>query len=189
MTNNETNQGNLYGYARVSSTDQSVDIQLEKLNQAGCTVVRSEKLSGASMRERTELNTILDFIQESDTLVVCKLDRLARSNQDLQNTLALLKEKGAHLRVLDQGIDTASPAGKFMFDIMAALAEMERSVIRERQSEGIIKAKANGVYKGRKRKVKIKEAKRLKGEGLTVTAIAKHFDASRQQVYEALKAA
>ena len=140
--------GSSYGYARVSTTDQDLDVQYEALEKAGCRVIRAEKVSGTSVRGRDELRTLLDFIRPGDELVVTRVDRLARSMGDLQDIIRELKAKGATLRATEQPINTSTPAGKAFLDMLGVFAEFETNLRRERQMEGIAKAKARGVYKG-----------------------------------------
>src|ERR1700704_456166 len=140
----------LYGYARVSSLDQDLSIQRTALRAAGCEVIRAEKASGARRDGRTELQVLLDFLREGDTLVVTRIDRLARSLKDLQDIIHDLKARAIALRATEQPIDTSTPAGKAFLDMLGVFAEFETNLRRERQMEGIAKAKANGVYKGRK---------------------------------------
>lgn len=177
------------GYARVSTEDQDCSIQEEALRKAGATVVRSERKSGTTTTGRTELATVLDFLREGDTLLVTRIDRLARSLMDLEGIVAQLREKGAHLRATDQPIDTSSPAGRAFLQMLGVFAEFETAIRRERQLEGIAKAKAAGVYKGRKPSVPVDDVKRLKGEGMGAAQIAKHLGIARSSVYEALKGA
>jgi DNA invertase Pin-like site-specific DNA recombinase len=139
----------LIGYARVSSTDQSTAIQVARLKEAGCQVIRRESASGRKRDGRTELATILDFIRPGDTLVVVKLDRLGRSTRDVLNLVHELESKGAHLRVLEPEVSTKGPIGKMVLTVLGMVAEMEVGFIRERQRAGIEAAKAKGVYKGR----------------------------------------
>jgi DNA invertase Pin-like site-specific DNA recombinase len=150
------------GYARVSTTDQHLEIQIAALKAAGCDVIRSEKRSGTSTKGRTELQTVLDFIREGDALVVTRIDRLARSIGDLQDIVRAVKAKGASLKATEQPIDTTTAAGKAFLDMLGVFAEFETSLRRERQAEGIAKAKAASVYKGRPSSidaVKIRELK------------------------------
>lgn len=177
------------GYARVSTEDQDCSIQEEALRKAGATVVRSERKSGTTTTGRTELATVLDFLREGDTLLVTRIDRLARSLMDLEGIVAQLREKGAHLRATDQPIDTSSPAGRAFLQMLGVFAEFETAIRRERQLEGIAKAKAAGVYKGRKPSVPVDDVKRLKGEGMGAAQIAKQLGIARSSVYEALKGA
>ena len=140
----------LYGYARVSTTDQDLALQEEKLRAAGCQVVRAEKRSGTNREGRTELRLLLDFLRRGDTLVVTRIDRLARSLKDLQDIVHELKAKGVALKATDQPIDTGTAAGKAFLDMLGVFAEFETNLRRERQLEGIQAAKARGVYKGRR---------------------------------------
>ena len=174
------------GYARVSTTDQDLTVQIEALKAAGCDVIRKEKASGTSTKGRTELATILDFIREGDTLVVTRIDRLARSIADLQDIVRTLKARGAALRATEQPINTATAAGKCFLDMLGVFAEFETNLRRERQLEGIAKAKAAGVYKGRKPTISGPEIRKLKKDGLGATEIAKRLGIGRASVYRAL---
>ena len=138
-----------YGYARVSTTDQDLAGQREALARAGCSVIREETASGASMAERGELRTVLAFLGAGDELVVTRVDRLARSVSDLQDVVRELRAKGASLRCTEQPVDTGTPAGKAFLDMLGVFAEFETALRRERQMEGITRAKAAGKYKGR----------------------------------------
>ena len=174
------------GYARVSTTDQDLTVQIGALKAAGCDVIRKEKASGTTTKGRTELTTILDFIRGGDTLVVTRIDRLARSIADLQDIVRTLKARGAALRATEQPINTATAAGKCFLDMLGVFAEFETNLRRERQLEGIAKAKAAGVYKGRKPTIGGIEIKKLKDEGLGATEIAKRLGIGRASVYRAL---
>jgi DNA invertase Pin-like site-specific DNA recombinase len=177
----------LYGYARVSSTSQDLTVQTEALKAAGCTVIRSEKMSGTTRQGRTELDTVLDFLRAGDTLVVTKVDRLARSIADLQGIVATLKEKGAALRTTDgQAFDTNSAMGKCFLDMLGVFAEFETNLRRERQLDGIARAKAEGVYKGRKPSIDVAAVQRLKNEGLGASEIARQLKIGRASVYRAI---
>ncbi len=175
-----------YGYARVSTDDQDCSIQEAALRQAGCDIVRSEKKTGTTVAGRTELETLLDFLREGDTLMVTRIDRLARSVADLEQIVATLKERQAFLRATEQPIDTATPAGIAFLQMLAVFAQFETAIRRERQMEGIAKAKAAGVYKGRKPSVPVNEVRRLKAEGVSPTDIAKQLKIGRGSVYRAL---
>lgn len=179
--------GKRFGYARVSSTDQDLTVQLEQLKAAGCSVLRSEKASGTTRAGREQLEILLDFIQAGDVLVVTRLDRLARSVSDLIGISQTLEKKGAALKVLHQNIETETPAGRLFFAIMGAIGQFETELRRERQSEGIARAKASGtVYRGRKRQVDPADVKKLQAEGLGPSAIGKRLGCDRTTVYRAL---
>ena len=144
----------IYGYARVSSTTQSLDTQVVQLTAYGCQKIFQEKLSGRSLRNRTQFSALLDRVTTGDTVVVTKLDRFARSTQDALNTMATLTERGVSLVVLNMGgdvVDTSTAIGKLLITVLAGIAEFEADLIKERQIEGIAAAKARGVYKGRPR--------------------------------------
>ncbi|KPX21794.1 Resolvase [Pseudomonas amygdali pv. dendropanacis] len=177
----------LYGYARVSTSDQDFVLQEKTLREAGCDVVRSEKKSGASRVGRTELKTLLDFLRPGDTLVVTRVDRLARSIKDLQDIVYTLKERGVSLKATEQPIDTQSAAGKAFLDMLGVFAEFETNLRRERQLEGIADAKARGVYRGRKPSIDPLEVQRLwTEENLGATEIARKLGVGRASVYRAL---
>src|SRR6516162_4392421 len=137
------------GYARVSTTDQNLELQESALRAAGCDVIRSEKRSGTTTAGRDELRTVLDFLRKGDVLTVTRIDRLARSIGDLQDIVRTIKSRGAALRATEQPIDTSTAAGKCFLDMLGVFAEFETNLRRERQLEGIAKAKSLGLYKGR----------------------------------------
>ena len=172
-----------YGYARVSTTDQNLDLQLDALKDAGCDVIRSEKSSGTSTAGRDELRDLLTFIRAGDSLVVTRIDRLACSIGDLQDIVRELKSKGATLKAIEQPIDTSTAAGKAFLDMLGVFAEFETNLRRERQLEGIAAAKARGVYKGRPATINADAIHRLREEGLGATAIAKRLGIGRASVY------
>lgn len=174
------------GYARVSTTDQDLSLQLAALAAAGCGVIRSEKITGSTVTGRAELRTVLDFIGNGDTLVVTRIDRLARSLGDLQDIVRELKAKGASLIATEQPIDTGTAAGKAFLDMLGVFAEFETNLRRERQMEGIAKAKAAGVYKGGKTRIVADEVRRLAGEGMGASAIARQLGIGRASVYRLL---
>lgn len=180
----------IYGYARVSTKDQDTAVQEEALRRVGCEVIRVEKRSGTSRQGRAELETLLAFLRKGDVLLVTRIDRLARSVGDLQDIVRTLRQKGATLKATDQPIDTGSAAGKAFLDMLAVFAEFETSIRRERQLEGIAKAKAKTgdekVYRGRKPSIPRAEVSRLKSEGLGPAAIAKRLGIGRASVYRAL---
>jgi DNA invertase Pin-like site-specific DNA recombinase len=181
----------LYGYARVSTKEQDLSIQQEALTAAGCAIIRAEKVTGTSTDDRQELKTLLEFLREGDTLVVTRLDRLARSTRDLQNIVHEFRQRGIHLKATEQPIDTSTAAGKCFFDMLAAFAEFETNLRKERQLEGIAKAKADGVYagKGRSAKIDVAKVRELKAQGLGSAAIAKTLGIGRASVYRVLEGA
>jgi DNA invertase Pin-like site-specific DNA recombinase len=185
----ETELGSMaiYGYARVSSADQDYALQEQALRAAGCEVIRAENASGTVRAGRTELELLLEFLRYGDTLVVTRVDRLARSIKDLQDIVYTLKARGVTLRATEQPIDTQSAAGKAFLDMLGVFAEFETNLRRERQLEGIAAAKARGVYQGRKPSVDILEIRRLREEQkLRATEIARRLGIGRASVYRAL---
>jgi DNA invertase Pin-like site-specific DNA recombinase len=182
-------QGHLIGYARVSATDQGTATQEAKLREAGCTVVRTEKISGRSRDGRSELEAVMAFIRPGDALVVVKLDRLGRSTRDVLNLVHELEQKGASLKVLEPEIDTAGPMGRMVLTVLGMVAEMELGFIRDRQRAGIDAAKAKGVYKGRPATFDRSRIVALRKEGMGATEIARAVGCKRGNVYKTLKAA
>ena len=176
----------LYGYARVSATHQDLTIQIETLKKFGCEVIRSEKISGTTTEGRNELQTLLEFIREGDVLVVTRIDRLARSIADLQTIAKTLKDKGASLKCTEQPFDTSDIYGELTMNLLGVFAQFETSLRRERQMEGIAKAKTAGVYKGRKPSLNIQEIQKLKSEGLGATEISRRLNIGRASVYRVL---
>ena len=175
-----------YGYARVSTNDQDLTIQIDALNAAGCENIRQEKVSGTSTQGRDELNTLLEFLREGDELVVTRVDRLARSIRDLQNIVYDLNKKGVTISATEQPIDTKTSAGKCFLDMLGVFGEFETNLRKERQMEGILKAKEKGVYKGRKPTVDVQKVKELRDTGLGASKIAKELGIGRASVYRAL---
>ncbi|MDS4057006.1 MAG: recombinase family protein [Candidatus Contendobacter sp.] len=177
----------IYGYARVSSADQDYVLQEQALRTAGCEIIRAEKASGTVRAGRTELELLLEFLRHGDTLVVTRVDRLARSIKDLQDIVYTLKARGVTLRATEQPIDTQSAAGKAFLDMLGVFAEFETNLRRERQREGIVAAKARGVYRGRKPSVDLPAIRRLREEQkLGATEIARRLGIGRASVYRAL---
>jgi DNA invertase Pin-like site-specific DNA recombinase len=181
-------EGHLIGYARVSTTGQDTAAQEARLKTAGCTLIRTETVSGGSRNGRNELASILDFIRPGDVLIVVKLDRLGRNTRDVLNLVHELEEKGASLRVLDPAIDTGGPMGRMVLTALGMVAEMELGFIRDRQRAGIDAAKAKGVYKGRPVTFDRARIVSLRKEGMGATEIAKAVGCKRGNVYKALKA-
>ena len=177
----------IYGYARVSTSDQDLTIQRDALKAAGCEIIREEKISGTSRQGREELETLLEFLRKGDTLVVTRLDRLARSMDDLSSIARELQEKGVALKATEQPVDTGSAAGRAFFQMLGVFAEFETNLRRERQMEGIAKAKAAGVYKGRKPSINVDDVKRMRDEkGMGATEIARQLGIARTSVYRVL---
>ncbi|WP_420325313.1 recombinase family protein [Mameliella sp.] len=177
-----------YGYARVSTTDQDLGLQRDALRASGCEIIREEKVSGAKREGRRELETLLQFLREGDTLVVTRLDRLARSMEDLSSIARELQEKGVALKATEQPVDTSTAAGKAFFQMLGVFAEFETNLRKERQMEGISRAKAEGVYKGRKPSIDVEEVQRLRDvEGLGATEIARRLGIARTSVYRVLQ--
>ena len=177
----------LYGYARVSTADQDCTLQEHALRAVGCEVIRAEKVSAARREGRTELALLLEFLRRGDTLVVTRVDRLARSIKDLQDIVSLLKERGVSLRATEQPINTQSATGKAFLDMLGVFAEFETNLRRERQLEGIAAAKARGVYRGRKPSIDPTEIQRLRAEEhMGASAIARRLGIGRASVYRAL---
>lgn len=174
------------GYARVSTQDQDVSLQLDALQQIGCEKIFTEKASGAQ-RDRPELKAALDYLRSGDTLVVWKLDRLARSLRQLIDTFEHLNERGIGLRSLTEAIDTTTPGGTLIFHIFGALAEFERSVIRERTNAGLAAARARGRLGGRPpalTEANLIAAKALlRDPGITVEQAAKTLGVSPATLY------
>ena len=164
------------GYARVSTADQILDAQIAALQAAGCTMVRTETGDGATLAGRPELG---------ETLVVTRIDRLARSMRDLQAIVATLKDKGAHLAATEQPVDTSTAAGKAFFDMLGVFAEFETNLRRERQSEGIAAAKQRDAYLGRPPRIDMDAIKHRLAMGLSPTDIARELGVSRGTVYKA----
>ncbi len=177
------------GYARVSTADQDYDGQVERLKAEGCTVIRKEKVSGASRDGRDELASILDFLRPGDELMVTRLDRLGRSTRDVLNIVHECDERQASLTVLEPHVSTKGDVGRIVLTVLGMVAEMERSFIKARQRDGIAIAKVAGVYKGGKRRIDPEKVRSLKMEGKGPTEIAKALGVSRMQVHRILKAA
>jgi DNA invertase Pin-like site-specific DNA recombinase len=136
------------GYARVSTRDQSLDLQIDSLNQDGCGRIFSEEVSGAKS-DRPQLNAMLNHIRKGDTVVVWKLDRLGRSIKDLIRLVSMFEEDGVGFRSIQDNIDTTTPTGKLIFHLFAALAEFERDIISQRTKAGLEAARARGRKGGR----------------------------------------
>lgn len=181
------------GYARVSSTGQSLEIQIQKLMAYGCNEpdgeIFQEKKSGSNMDNRPELRSCLRHVRKGDTLIITKLDRLARSTLDLAKIADDLKSKGVDLVVLDQAIDTSTPTGKLLFSMLGAIAEFENAIRAERQADGITKAKDNGVKFGAKSKLSPKqltEMRQKRNDGVLIKTLMADYGLSKASVYRLL---
>jgi DNA invertase Pin-like site-specific DNA recombinase len=182
----QTTGTRVFGYARVSTEDQDLTIQNAALEAAGCLKIFAEKKSGTRRDGRTELQVLLECVREGDTVVVTRIDRLARSMKDLQDIVHELKQKGVSLKATEQPIDTSSAAGKAFLDMLGVFAEFETNLRRERQLEGIAKAKSEGVYKGRKPSIDVTKVKALRASCMGPAAIAKQLKMARSSVYRVL---
>ena len=176
------------GYARVSTTGQDYETQLTKLQAEGCEKIFHEKQSGKKAENREQLQTALEFLREGDVLVITKLDRLARSMGDLWQIVRKLDSKGVGFKVLDQaGMDTTTPTGKLMFNILGSIAEFERDLINARTDEGRKAAKAKGVKFGRKEKLTDDQMAALRADVkagfLSMQAIGDKYGIARNSVY------
>ena len=176
------------GYTRVSTLDQDLDIQLAKLKAEGCSIIRSEKVSGGSREGRPELATVLDFLRDGDELVVARLDRLGRDTRDVLNLIHECEQRGAFVTVLDPHVSTRGEMGHMIITVLGMVAQMERRFIKERQKDGIERAKAGGVYKGGAPRVDRTKVVALDRAGHGAAAIAQAVRCSRMQVYRILKA-
>ncbi|MEW8611814.1 MAG: recombinase family protein [Candidatus Thiodiazotropha sp.] len=180
----------IVGYARVSSVGQSLDVQVDNLNEYGCDKVYEEKRSGTTAN-RPQLKKCLDYVREGDVLVITKLDRLARSTLDLHKIVDELNQKGVGFKVLDQSIDTTTKEGKLMFSMLAAVAEFETELRKERQLEGIAKAKKRGVAFGRKATLtdeQVQEMRSKRESGVLIKDLMAEYQLSKASVYRLLNA-
>jgi DNA invertase Pin-like site-specific DNA recombinase len=180
----------LIGYARVSTNEQSLDLQLDALKQAGCEKLFTDTISGASS-DRPGLREALEYLREGDVLVVWRLDRLGRSLQHLIETITALEKRKVGFKTLQESIDTTSPAGRLVFHVFGALAEFERELIRERVAAGLAAARARGRKGGRPRKLdgrKVALARSmLKDPNSNVSEVARTLGVDRTTLYRALK--
>ena len=179
----------IVGYARVSSIGQSLEVQIDKLNDYGCDKIFQEKRSGTTA-QRPELKNCLDYVRDGDVLVITKLDRIARSTLDAHKIIDKLNNKGVGFKALDQSFDTTVKEGRLMFSILASIAEFETELRKERQLEGIAKAKQNGVHFGRKSKLsekQIVELKQKRSGGILIKHLMLEYDLSKASVYRLLR--
>ena len=181
------------GYARVSTKEQNLSLQMDALKNEGCKQIFQEKISGAKA-DRPELRKMIGQLREGDTIVTWKLDRMGRSLRDLVNLVNEIQDKGAGLKSLNDSIDTTTPQGKLTFHLFASLAEFERDIIRERTKAGLEAARARGRKGGRPKglskeardKAMIAETLYTKRE-MSVTEICKHLGVARSTLYKYLK--
>jgi DNA invertase Pin-like site-specific DNA recombinase len=180
------------GYARVSSTDQDFDSQVERLAAAGCSKVFSEKASGKSTNGRYALDKAVRELQPGDTLVTVRLDRLARSIRDLLNLVDTIQAAGARIKALDDPwLDTTTPHGELILTVMGGMAEFERKLIRTRCDEGIKRAKARGTVFGRKSVLDSGQRRKIAeryAAGETMAALAREYKVGEATVWRALRA-
>jgi DNA invertase Pin-like site-specific DNA recombinase len=176
------------GYARVSTTDQHLESQLDALKVAGCEKIYEEQASGGGTLPTRA--TCLEHLRDGDSLVVWRLDRLGRSTTDLVHILGALETRGVQFVSITEAIDTKTPSGRLLFHVMAALAEFERELIRERTAAGLAAARARGRHPGRKAALtttQIDMVKDLRTAGRPVTLIAEQFNVARNTIYKALR--
>lgn len=177
-------------YARTSTIDQlaGLEAQQRDLQAVGCDRIFQEQLSSVNAR-RPQLEAAIDYLRDGDTLVVTKLDRLARSMRDLLDIVARIETKGASLQILAMQLDTRTATGKLIMNVLGSVAEWERAMMLERQKEGVAKAKAEGKYKGRAptARAKADDVHRLLAEGVGPTDIAKQLGIARRSVYRIIE--
>lgn len=176
------------GYARVSTTDQSLSIQIEKLSEAGCSKIFSDTASGSDTKRQGYFQ-LIEYLRSGDTLIITRIDRIARSVLDLQKLVDYLSENEIELLALDQPVSTKTASGKAFLDMLVVFAEFELNIRKERQLEGIAAAKLKGKYKGRKPLPSdvCHRAQELSKEGLNKSEIARKLGISRNTVYKILK--
>ncbi|CAC9580594.1 hypothetical protein [uncultured Gammaproteobacteria bacterium] len=178
------------GYARVSSVGQSLDVQLDKLNEVGCDTIFKETHTGTT-DQRAQLQAMMQYVRKGDTLYVTKLDRLGRSTLHLTQIFDKLEKQGVDIVVLDQNIDTTTPIGKLLFNVLSSIAEFETEIRKERQLEGIAKAKAKGVQFGRKAVLnseQVLQMQKKRTEGILIRELMQEYSLSKSSVYRLLNA-
>lgn len=179
------------GYCRTSTVEQVAGLEAQERALRATGVERLFTEQTSSVGSRPQLDAALDYLREGDTLIVTKIDRLARSVADLCAIVKRIEGKGGSLKILSMALDTGTPTGRLMLNVIGSVAQFEREMMLERQREGIAKAKSKGLYKGRKptARAKVADIVRLAGEGKTRAAIAKQLNISEPSVYRALAAA
>lgn len=183
----------IFGYARVSTKEQNLDLQIDALKKAGCEKIYTEKISG-STKDRQELNKLLDTIRAGDSIIIYKLDRLGRSLKHLLELMQVIQEKKVELKSLHDAIDTSSPTGKLIFSIFASLSEFERDLIRERTLSGLASARARGRIGGKPKGLS-KEADAKANTAVTlyqsnnhsIKEIMEQLNISKQTLYNYLR--
>jgi DNA invertase Pin-like site-specific DNA recombinase len=179
------------GYARVSTIDQNLDLQIDALNDADCEKIFTDKASG-SVADRPELDKLKAMLRKGDTLVIWKLDRLSRSLKDLMSWMEYLEAEGVELLSLQDSINTGTPTGKFIFHVFGALGQLERDIIRERTMAGLSAARARGRFGGRPPKLDDKQIDRIKHlytqKEMTIQELCDAFNISKGTLYKYVKA-
>ena len=181
----------LVGYGRVSTADQNAELQQDALQAAGCEKLFIEKIS-SGQKNRPQLDAALDYVRSGDTLVVWRLDRLARSLHQLIQTVEDLEKRGIALKSITEAIDTSTPGGRLVFHIFGSIAEFERAIIRERTRAGVAAAKARGRAGGRPSKLageRAEHALNLLAAGSSISAVARSMGVSRAAVHRAMERA
>ena len=176
------------GYGRISSIGQSLDVQLDKLNEIGCDTIFKETHTGTT-DQRPQLQAMMQYVREGDTLYITKLDRLGRSTLHLTQIFDKLEKQGVDIVVLDQNIDTTTPIGKLLFNVLSSIAEFETEIRKERQLEGIAKAKAKGVQFGRRAVLdteQVLQMQKKRAEGVLVRELMQEYNLSKSSVYRLL---
>ena len=178
----------IWGYARASSIDQSLDIQIADLNAHACEHIRCEKVSSKTVDNRPELKLLLEFMREGDVLMVTRLDRLARSVGDLCNIVKELEKKKCTLRCTQQAIETETSTGRLLVQILGVVAEFELEIRRERQLAGITKARAEGKYKGRSKSFETDDIKKALRDNpdMPKAKLARKLGCSRATIFRAI---
>jgi DNA invertase Pin-like site-specific DNA recombinase len=180
--------GKVYGYGRVSTEDQNLGAQEDALRAAGCDVVLLEKVSGADVANRPKLTLLMEVVGPGDTVIVCKLDRLSRDTLHMLELVRDIGARGAGFKSLaEPWCDTTTAAGELMLTVFAGVAQFERKRLKERQREGIERAKAGGVFKGGKVRFNAAVIQQKRAEGMKPTEIARHLGCNPATVFRALR--